>query len=84
MVKTHCRATYIGVARSAMVDNDFRWKSLPRYTVAPSQLDWRDKHNLRKIIFFHTISEDDFYMKIVDIGDIYSFLFLSFFSLRSL
>jgi hypothetical protein len=38
------------------------------------------RHHLRKIVFFHTTSdEDDFYMKIISLDEIYNFLVLNVF-----
>jgi hypothetical protein len=43
------------------------------------------RHNLRKIVFFHTISDkDDLYKKIVSLNEIYNFIVLSFFSFEAI
>jgi hypothetical protein len=67
--KPHYRAMHGGAAR------------LPRGSQpSADSLTWR---NLEKIYFFHTIlDEDDHYIKIVALDEIYNFLVLSFFHLR--
>ena len=46
---------------------------------APSSLAWQDT-TLEKLYLFHMISdEDDLYMKIIDLDEIYNFIVLSFF-----
>ena len=41
-------------------------------------------HKEYQIIFFAELNEDNFYMKIIDLDEIYNFLVLSFFYLKSL
>ena len=85
---------HVGTLRSARKGSVSSYSTCQPYHATPTGVTVQPCHatpagvtksDFRKIIFFHTNSDgDNFYMKIVSLNEIYNFVVLNFFHLKSL